>query len=210
MARVMLETLEMHRETSFQYLFTGDETWMFYAYHHKTQWVASWEEIEEVQRPTHHQKRRVFTVFFNGTGQCFTDYLPEDVKMNSTYYCRQVITPLYEACERDGMVGGQPPLTLHFDNAPIHTAQETKTVWRLMGWRECPTPYSPDLAPCDFFLFGYLKGALSGQQFTELPDISVAVQEILNGIPRDMLEWVFAEWADRLQRCVETGGEYVE
>jgi hypothetical protein len=30
-------------------------------------------------------------------------------------------------------------------------------------------PYSPDLAPCDFYLFGYIKGRLADASFEE-PD----------------------------------------
>jgi len=32
-------------------------------------------------------------------------------------------------------------------------------------------PYSPYLAPCDFWLFPKLKNALKGQTFADLPDI---------------------------------------
>jgi homoaconitase/3-isopropylmalate dehydratase large subunit len=35
---------------------------MFHVYHHLTQWVASWEDIEEVERPTNHQKKRMVTM----------------------------------------------------------------------------------------------------------------------------------------------------
>jgi hypothetical protein len=31
-------------------------------------------------------------------------------------------------------------------------------------------PYSPDLAPCDFWLFPKLKKVLKGQRFTGIPD----------------------------------------
>jgi hypothetical protein len=32
-------------------------------------------------------------------------------------------------------------------------------------------PYSPDLAPCDFWLFTKLKNVLKGQRFADIPDI---------------------------------------
>jgi hypothetical protein len=34
--------------------------------------------------------------------------------------------------------------------------------------------YSPDLAPCDLFLFGYLKRRLGRRTFPELPLLAVA------------------------------------
>jgi hypothetical protein len=33
------------------------------------------------------------------------------------------------------------------------------------------SPYSPDLAPCYFWLFAKLKNALKGQRFADIPDI---------------------------------------
>jgi hypothetical protein len=32
-------------------------------------------------------------------------------------------------------------------------------------------PYSPDLAPCDFFLFPRLKSILKGKQFQDVAEI---------------------------------------
>jgi hypothetical protein len=40
-------------------------------------------------------------------------------------------------------------------------------------------PYSPDLAPCDFWLFPKLKNALKGQRFANLPDLKRNVKTLL-------------------------------
>ena len=44
-------------------------------------------------------------------------------------------------------------------------------------------PYSPELAPCDFWLFPKLKSALKGQRFADLSDIQRNVKTLLRGIP---------------------------
>jgi hypothetical protein len=44
-------------------------------------------------------------------------------------------------------------------------------------------PYSPDLTPCDFWLFPKLKTALKGQTFADLSDIQRNVKPLLRGIP---------------------------
>jgi histone-lysine N-methyltransferase SETMAR len=54
---------------------------------------------------------------------------------------------------------------LHFDNAPIDCigpVRDRMTTAEL-DRMEHP-PYGPDLAPCDFFLFGHIKGKLVGKQ----------------------------------------------
>jgi hypothetical protein len=43
--------------------------------------------------------------------------------------------------------------------------------------------YSPDLAPCDFWLFPKLKNALKKQRFAGLSDIQRNVKTLLRGIP---------------------------
>jgi hypothetical protein len=44
-------------------------------------------------------------------------------------------------------------------------------------------PYSPDLAPYDFFLFGYLKQHLEGKHFTREYHVITAVREVFDEIP---------------------------
>ena len=44
------------------------------------------------------------------------------------------------------------------DNAPAHTALSVTRYLATLGWTVVPhPPYSPDLAPCDFFLFPTMK-----------------------------------------------------
>ncbi|XP_076172565.1 histone-lysine N-methyltransferase SETMAR-like [Ptiloglossa arizonensis] len=54
----------------------------------------------------------------------------------------------------------------HHDNAPVYLsiitiAKQVKLPYELMPY----PPYSPDLAPCNFFLFPNLKKWLSGKRF---------------------------------------------
>jgi hypothetical protein len=70
--------------------------------------------------------------------------------------------------------------------------------------------YSPDLAPSDFDLFGYVKQLLSGCQFANQDSLLQAVSDILAGIEKVTLESVFHNWMERLCQCSATGGEYVE
>jgi hypothetical protein len=54
-------------------------------------------------------------------------------------------------------------------------------------------PYSPDLAPSDFFHFGYVKVKTMGYR-TETPsELFVRIRVILVEIPRETLNAVFRE-----------------
>jgi hypothetical protein len=46
-------------------------------------------------------------------------------------------------------------------------------------------PYSPDLAPCDFWLFQKFKTALKGQRFADVSDTQRNVKTLLRGIPEN-------------------------
>ena len=52
------------------------------------------------------------------------------------------------------------------DNAPAHTSQVAMTAGTECGFEILPhPPYSPDMAPSDFYLFPKLKSHLRGTQF---------------------------------------------
>ena len=70
-------------------------------------------------------------------------------------------------------------------------------------------PYSPDLAPSDFFLFGYLKAYLEGMNFESFEEMFHAVQDFLYKIPIEMLGRVYSEWIVRLEKCIESGVENI-
>jgi hypothetical protein len=57
--------------------------------------------------------------------------------------------------------------------------------------REPHPAYSPDLAPSDFYLFGYVKQLLSGCQFADQDSLLQAVSDILVGIEKVTLDSVF-------------------
>ena len=52
-------------------------------------------------------------------------------------------------------------------------------------------PYSPDLAPCDFYLFGYLKGVISGRIFFGYEEMKEVVLEELHKIGLETLRGVY-------------------
>jgi hypothetical protein len=62
-------------------------------------------------------------------------------------------------------------------------------------------PYSPDLAPSDLFLVRHLKNRLQGQQFGPPYEFFSGVRKNLDETSLDILEAVFWESINRLDRC---------
>ena len=71
-------------------------------------------------------------------------------------------------------------------------------------------PYSPDLSPCDFFLFPRLKKMLSGNKYTSRSSLGSAIYRCLQQIPKEDYLSAFRDWVKRLQTCVSVKGEYFE
>jgi hypothetical protein len=68
-------------------------------------------------------------------------------------------------------------------------------------------PYSPDLAPSDYYLFGYVKRCLSGLSFEDTDQPLAAVEGVLERIEQVTLQAVFLEWMNRLRKWITTNGE---
>jgi histone-lysine N-methyltransferase SETMAR len=95
---------------------------------------------------------------------------------------------------------------LHLDNARPHLTPEQYNDY---GITRLPhPPYSPDLSPCDFWVFGYLNHCLAGRVCDDDVALKESVSEILMSIEPDVFIRVFKEWKDRLRQCIDQGGGY--
>jgi hypothetical protein len=79
-----------------------------------------------------------------------------------------------------------------------------------LGFILVPQPlYSPDLAPCDFFLFVYLKQHLERKHFTREDQVIAAVSEVFDKIPLQTFQNMMHDWQYRLRSCIQLGTEHV-
>jgi hypothetical protein len=120
MAQSMLQAPAKHDHTNYHFPFTDDEPWMFYAHDHQMRWVASWDDVDEIERPSHFHQKTMFTVFFNGTGECKITILPEGQNVNSACFMESVLCPLADTCYPQGRGTRERRAMLQFDNAPVH------------------------------------------------------------------------------------------
>jgi hypothetical protein len=67
-------------------------------------------------------------------------------------------------------------------------------------------PYSSDLAPSDFFLFGEVKRRLSEYSFDNADELLGVIHDILEVFEAETLNCVFCEWMTRLQQCIDIRG----
>ena len=105
-----------------------------------------------------------------------------------------------------------PIVIFHHDKAPSHRAATTQTAVRQLGFELLShSPYSPDLSPCDFFLFPVMKTYLRGTHFDDTHELSVAVQvAISNKQPSSFRQCFIQSCLERCRKCISFNGEYFE
>jgi histone-lysine N-methyltransferase SETMAR len=102
-------------------------------------------------------------------------------------------------------------IIFHQDNAPAHRSVLVMGKLRDLHYEllEHP-PYSPDLAPSDFYLFQKLKLFLAGQHFSSNQEAIAAVE----GYYADLMKNHFREEIMALEhcwnKCTSLKGDYVE
>ena len=96
------------------------------------------------------------------------------------------------------------PKLLNFEQKQrrMEVAQESLTMSQ--------PPYSPDMAPCDFFLFPKIKRTLKGRLFSAIDDIKSASLKELKAIPKIEFEKCFEDWKKRSHKCIISNEDYFE
>ena len=71
-----------------------------------------------------------------------------------------------------------------------------------IGW----SAHSPDLNPCNFFLWGYLKSSNRSQSIEQLKD---AICQEFIAIQHEMIRRVIDNFRERLRQCVDNNGSHL-
>jgi len=80
-----------------------------------------------------------------------------------------------------------------------------------MGWEVPPHPYlSPDLAPSDYHLFGFVKDQLRAQRYETTEAIQKAVHQRLRTAGMEFYRMEIFKLTERWEKCVQRSGDYVE
>lgn len=104
------------------------------------------------------------------------------------------------------------------DGAPAHYSRDVRTFLdekfpdRWIG-RRGPiewAPRSPDLTPCDFFLWGYIKSRVYATKPADLSILENRIRDECGSITPDMLSNVGEACVKKWLLCHERGGAHVE
>ena len=97
------------------------------------------------------------------------------------------------------------------DNAPIHTSMISQAAITKAGFKPLiHPPYSPDIAPSDFYVFRLLNKHLRGNHFSSANELEQSVRSFFESQPNEFYEKAFDELVTRWRKCVEVFGSYIE
>jgi hypothetical protein len=89
------------------------------------------------------------------------DALPKGQKYNQEYFVENILPPLLNEKKR---ISGQKTaiqFSWHIDNSMCHNGHRVVDELRRLKILRAPhPPYSPDISPCDFWMFGDFKHKL--------------------------------------------------
>jgi len=186
----LLWRFEQEGEGFLARIVTGDKTWVHFHQPETKRASKEWRHSSS-PKPKKFQTepsagKVMLTLFWDEKGIILEHYTPRGTTVMSTSYpdlLKNHLQPAIKSKQRELLSSG---VLLQHDNARPHTAHTTVATITDLHF-ECPPqpPYSPDLAPSDFYMFGPLKEAMGGKKFRSDEEVRHAVHEWLRGLKKE-------------------------
>jgi len=148
-------------------------------------------------------------IFFRTTGMVHINCMERGSTINSNYYIDNCLNPVIRVVNGQRPTSGTTNMKIIHDNARPHV---TKTVRDHLNQAGITIirhpPYSPDLAPSDFWLFDLIKHQL--EDHVDVRSLKRRITAILRNIPKDEYRKTFEKWLERMQLCINNNGDYFE
>jgi hypothetical protein len=77
-------------------------------------------------------------------------------------------------------------------------------------YSDSPPPYSPDLAPFDFFLFPKMKLRLKGRRFDRTEEIHAESQEVIDTVTFENFQGCMKPWKTGWDLCIHAQRHYFD
>jgi transposase len=150
------------------------------------------------------------TVFWDSKAIIHLDFLASQKTVNVQYYStllNEKVKPAIRSKRRKR----QDSVCLLQDNARPHTAALMMATLLKLKWDVLPhPPYSPDLAPSDYHLFGPMKKVLGGKRFQNNDEVIAAVQSWIHEQLKTFFETGIKKLPERWHKCTAVNGDYIE
>ena len=194
---------------------TGDETWVRYCQPLSKEankvWVAKGVDPPMIPRHDFRDPKVMYCIFFDSSGPVCQICVPKYQTITGSFYINQCLSEVEKFYHNRRPRTGTRGLRILHDNARPHKTKLVREKSDALKIVELGhPPYSPDLAPCDFWLFPKLKKHLSGRKFESRAQMGSAIFQYMKAVPPEDYKKVFYDWIKRLKLVLQHEGEYFE
>ncbi|KAL4465542.1 hypothetical protein ABPG72_013991 [Tetrahymena utriculariae] len=173
-------------------------------------WVGQGQKPFAIKKPNNYDKKYLFSILFRSTGWVYIHLVGDrQQSIDNQYYINNILVPALQVIRDQRPKSGTKIISLLHDNARAHTHENVLAF--LKQNQVTPIkhpPYSPDLSPCHYWLFDFIKQRLGDH--TNEESLFEEVTKILNKIPISEYKKAFEKRIERLELCVKYQGEYFE
>jgi len=194
---------------------TGDETWVHCHQPETKKASKEWRHTSS-RKPKKFRTQPsagnvMLTLFWDERRVILEHYMPRGNSVSSATYADLLNNHLRPAIKSKGRGLLSTGVLLQHDNARPHTARSTVATTQDLSFECLPhPPYSPDLVPSDFHVFGPLKEEMGGKSFRSEEEVQQAVHEWLHSQPKDFFSRGIHALPKRWNTCMERIGDCVE
>ncbi|GFX12224.1 histone-lysine N-methyltransferase SETMAR [Trichonephila clavipes] len=138
------------------------------------------------------------------------DLLPDNTTINSEVYCHH-LDKLNDALQqkRSELIN-RKGVVFHQDNARPHTSLVTRQKLLQLEWvTMLHPPYSPDLAPSDYYLFSSLQIFFGGKTVTSNEEVKNHLDQFLASKDQKFYERGIMLLPERWQKMLDQNGQYI-
>ena len=193
---------------------TQDETWVHHAdpksKKQSMQWKYPGSPSSKKFKKVSSAGKVMASIFWESQKVIMVYYLEERRTINDAYYAeqlRRLSQEIVRKRKRELTCG----VLLLQDNAPAHTLQVAMAAATECGFEVLPhLPYSPDLAPNDFYLFPKWKTNVRGRDFRSTEGVIEAVNEYVGDQDEDFYFEGISKLEQRWRKCTKITGDYIE
>ncbi|GBP35549.1 Histone-lysine N-methyltransferase SETMAR [Eumeta japonica] len=149
-------------------------------------------------------------VFWDACGVIHIDYLEKGKTITGEYYSKLLDRFDVDSKQKRPHLAKKKVL-FQQDNARVHTCLVTMAKIHELRYELLPHPeYSPDLTPCDYYLFPNLKTWLSGKRFESNEEVITETSAYFESLEKTYYLEGIKKLEKRWTKCIELKGDYVE
>ena len=192
---------------------TGDESWFYHKQigrkSSNAAWVTKGDPPSTITRRHKFSPKALFSIFFKSTGPLLIHHVKRGQIIDHQYYIDKCLQPLLYEIKHQRTSYGANRIFLHHDNGRSHVHQHVSDYLESEGTTTIPhPPNSPDLSPCDVWLFDLIKRNLNDHD--DIQSLHDAINQFLYSLNKEEYRKTFDKWIERMQLCVDNYGHYFE